>query len=246
MGNCFCFTGNSNNHNRTNNNDNTQNVLIPLDVSYDSFLEYWKTNSIVCMNDTNPKPKEQKEQKDPKVPKFSLQGHLYCAVVVDVYDGDTITVQMVTCIGLHQWKIRMIGYDSPEKRPRKNIPNYQVHKNHGHTCQKVLERLIGGKKVFIECGEWDKYGRLLGTVWIKHQTDKDGIPITYDVNPLDLSFYATDRSGLDRNLLNVNQWMICSTPSCVYDGKTKETFSFQGEYSEFYWKMYQITISGDS
>ena len=56
---------------------------------------------------------------------------------------------------------------------------------------------------------------------------------------MDLPFYTRERDDLNRNLLNVNQWMICSTPSVLYDGRTKKDFSFQGEYPRFYWQAFK-------
>ena len=45
----------------------------------------------------------------------------YNAKVVDVYDGDTITVSIINNCTIQKHKLRMLGYDSPEMKPRLNM-----------------------------------------------------------------------------------------------------------------------------
>ena len=44
----------------------------------------------------------------------------YCKVL-DIYDGDTITVGIILEKKPFRVKVRMFGYDSPEMKPRLNI-----------------------------------------------------------------------------------------------------------------------------
>ena len=72
--------------------------------------------------------------------------------VVGVNDGDTITV---LDLEKGQHKIRVAGIDAPEK---------------GHPCgeraKENLSRLVFGRDVRVDWHKTDRYGRLIGTVWV--------------------------------------------------------------------------------
>jgi len=92
---------------------------------------------------------------------FSLEGNRYVAKCIDVYDGDTITVIFKFNHKYQQFKIRMMGYDSPEIRTRN-----KEEKKEGLKAKKVLADEILDELIDLECHEFDKYGRLLGTIYI--------------------------------------------------------------------------------
>ena len=92
---------------------------------------------------------------------FSLAGNKYVAKCIDVYDGDSITVVFKFNGKYQQFKIRMMGYDTPEIRS-KNLEE----KEYGKRAKKALEDKILNKIINLECHEFDKYGRLLATVYI--------------------------------------------------------------------------------
>lgn len=71
--------------------------------------------------------------------------------VVKVADGDTITV-LVSNV---QHKVRLNGIDAPEKKQA-----------FGEASRKHLASLVAGKDVDVEWTKKDKYGRILGTVWV--------------------------------------------------------------------------------
>jgi hypothetical protein len=57
------------------------------------------------------------------VPLFHFGTKPFKARVVDVYDGDTCTI-LFKYHGINvKHKIRLYGYDSPEIKPRKDVPN---------------------------------------------------------------------------------------------------------------------------
>tara|TARA_B100000780_G_scaffold276552_1_gene245350 strand:- start:5342 stop:5767 length:426 start_codon:yes stop_codon:yes gene_type:complete len=97
---------------------------------------------------------------------FSFDGYRTLCKVVDVYDGDTITVTFIYRGKIIKLKVRMYGYDSPELKPRLNI------KNRAHLIKKAkearvyLKSLIEYKIVTIECGKFGKFGRLLGNIYV--------------------------------------------------------------------------------
>ena len=70
------------------------------------------------------------------------------AVVVSVYDGDTITVRTDETI-----KIRLYGIDSPELR-----------QPFGQASKQAMSGLVFGKKVTVKPDKKDRYGRTIARV----------------------------------------------------------------------------------
>jgi endonuclease YncB( thermonuclease family) len=93
--------------------------------------------------------------------KFSLDGLVKQCKIVKVYDGDTITANMHIFGKFYQFNIRMYGYDTPEIR--NNDPE---EKRKAQIAQKFLSSLLLDELVYVKCGEFDKYGRLLGEVFL--------------------------------------------------------------------------------
>ena len=83
-------------------------------------------------------------------------------VVVDVYDGDTITVRLETG---DVEKVRLIGMDAPELRTNRHGEADLVY---GPAAGLYLTALVGGKTVDLVLGvkERDGYGRLLAYVYL--------------------------------------------------------------------------------
>ncbi len=87
----------------------------------------------------------------------------YKAIVTDVYDGDTITVDID--LGLHAWikgeKIRLNRINSPEIRG--------VERPKGILSRDFLRGLILNKEIILETikDKKEKYGRWLGEIWLK-------------------------------------------------------------------------------
>jgi endonuclease YncB( thermonuclease family) len=95
---------------------------------------------------------------------FSFAGMMFQAKVVDVYDGDTIRIAFHFRGKLTQWKARMLGYDSPEMRPRMTVHDRDQVKNAAAAARDTLKGRIDGKIVSVGCGKFDKFGRILITV----------------------------------------------------------------------------------
>ena len=72
------------------------------------------------------------------------------ALVVGVTDGDTITVLDAD---QRQWKIRLAGIDAPEKRQA-----------FGQQSKQALADRVFDRRVIIEAGKRDRYGRTVGKV----------------------------------------------------------------------------------
>lgn len=132
---------------------------------------------------------------DEKIKTFSLKGQRYLAKVVDVYDGDTITVLLRYRLKTLKFKVRMYGYDSPEMKPRLDIPNRIQIKESAIKAKKKLSEMINQRIVELDCGGFDKYGRLLATVHLRENCCKTSI--------------------------DVNQWMVVNGYGYRYNGGRK-------------------------
>ncbi len=94
-------------------------------------------------------------------PKLEFDGHICKAKCVKVYDGDTIHVVIeYPRREYHRFVARMAGYNSAELRG--GTPE---ETDAGLRAKSVLEGLILDKIITIHCGKYDKYGRLLITVY---------------------------------------------------------------------------------
>ena len=73
--------------------------------------------------------------------------------VVGVADGDTVTVLDTS---RQQYKIRFSGIDAPERA-----------QPFGKRSKENLSRLVFGKDVRVEWDKKDRYGRIVGKVWVQ-------------------------------------------------------------------------------
>ena len=126
---------------------------------------------------------------------YSLKGLVIRAKVVDVYDGDTCTVIFKLNRRYEKHKVRMYGYDAPEMKPSRLDPNRDEIKRKAIHSKRMLQKRILNKIVKLQCGEWDKYGRLLGTIYIKN------------------TFFSKEE--------NINDWMLNNNYGISYFGGRK-------------------------
>ena len=123
-------------------------------------MDYIESNEIIS----------QLKSCDKKTPKFSLDGKYKVCKVVDIYDGDTCRVVFNHNGFINKWNIRMNGYDTPEMRPSKSLPNREEIKTKAKESKNYLKSLISNtpeQLVYLKCGNFDKYGRLLGEIFIE-------------------------------------------------------------------------------
>lgn len=106
--------------------------------------------------------------KNKNVPFWSLKGKKLKCKPVHIYDGDTIHVVIILKNKPTKWKVRMLGYDSPEMKPLKTKENREKEIELAKQSRDTLSDWILNKIVDIEFGEFDKYGRPLGTIYIKN------------------------------------------------------------------------------
>ena len=132
------------------------------------------------------------------IPLYTLNDKQFNCKIVDIYDGDTCTIVFRNKGELLKYKVRMIGYDSPEMKPLKNSKNRDKEIREAKKAKKALNDISGGGILIIKCGKWDKYGRLLGDLYTR---DLFGKPKLY-----------------------INQWMIDNGYGYPYNGGTKKVF----------------------
>ena len=95
-----------------------------------------------------------------KVDYFTLKGHRCWARVVSVYDGDTCTLIFFYNNRPVKFKCRLLGIDCAEKRTKDT--EEAAH------AQRALDRfheLVEDDLVYLECGNFGLYSRLLVTLW---------------------------------------------------------------------------------
>jgi len=149
-----------------------------------------------------------------ETPFFDLKGNTYYVKVVEVYDGDTCYIVMRFNKKFLKFKVRALGYDSPEMKPLKSDPNrdkiikmayksrdFFISKltninNYQDLSKKEVNNLLkkNTKIIKMKCHGFDKYGRLLG------------------------EFFEDN--------ISINQEMINKSYGIPYDGGTKKSFEF--------------------
>lgn len=111
--------------------------------------------------------------------------------VIAVTDGDTIKVLDANNTS---HKIRLNGIDAPEKS-----------QPFGNASRKKLESMVAGKQVLVRSTKYDRYGRVLGNVWVQ-PADCPQCGKTLYVNHAQVlagmawwyRYYADDQSEEDR------------------------------------------------
>jgi len=124
-----------------------------------------------------------------KTNKFSLNGYKTYAKCVYVYDGDTIHVvfKMPNSSECHKWVIRLMGIDTPEMKSKNVAEKAKAVQSRDFLKGKILDKVV-----ILDCLEFDKYGRLLGNIFLE---------------------------GEEQSL---SQQMIANGHAKAYDGGTKE------------------------
>lgn len=112
-------------------------------------------------------------RKDPRgFENMRLKGRSFPARVLEVYDGDTITVGFRCNGGFWKSPFRIYGVDAPEMKPRRggrSIESVESEKAAAVRSRDFLRRLIHNQIVQVDiCGKFtDKYGRLMGAIFFR-------------------------------------------------------------------------------
>lgn len=90
---------------------------------------------------------------------FSFENKKLFGKVIKVYDGDTIWIVCKIFDNIYKIKIRLNELDTPELKSKD-----EKEKEKAELARDYLYNLIYNKYVYIECGKFDKYGRVLGDI----------------------------------------------------------------------------------
>ena len=99
---------------------------------------------------------------------FTFRGQIFYAFPCNIYDGDTFSIFFLFRGHMMKYRVRMLGYDSPEMKPSLKKENRLQEKELAIQARNRLIFLLGRHPhgmIRIECGDFDKYGRILGKVW---------------------------------------------------------------------------------
>lgn len=145
-----------------------------------------------------------------KIEARTFAGQRRLAKVVDVYDGDTITIvcKLDKTETYRTYKLRLSGIDAPEKKPLKTIPNRDLHIAAAGKVTKLLTTKLGGigSVVEVEFMQEEKFGRTMGTVWTIEQT----------TGCMSSTWHRKE---------NVNEWLIQNSLVKAYSGDKKTDFT---------------------
>jgi len=118
---------------------------------------------------------------DDDIKVFNLKGLKTYGKIIKNYDGDTADCILLNNDILYRFKVRMYGYDSPEIKPSLNIENREEIIKKAKEAKNRLWQLTTKTEenknhknlIKIECGDFDKYGRLLITAYEEENEDYD-------------------------------------------------------------------------
>ena len=133
---------------------------------------------------------------------FSFSGKRFFVKPCNIYDGDTFSILFLYKGEVIKYRCRCLGYDTPEMKPSLKDPNREKEKEKAREAKKRFEELLAKGKdglVEVECSDFDKYGRILVTVY----------------NDVDTK--------------SINDIMIEEGHGLVYDGGKKTKFKFEEE-----------------
>ena len=129
-------------------------------------------------------------------PWLTFEGVKCNCKVLSIYDADTVTIAIPFKGRIYKLKCRLSGIDAAEKRS-KNPTEKQI----ALRGTERLKNLILNRVIWINCGKFDKYGRLLG---ILYQSKKDC------------------KSGLRKQ--SINQLLVNEKYAYIYDGGKKRSW----------------------
>jgi micrococcal nuclease len=104
---------------------------------------------------------------------LTFEGMITQAKVVDVYDGDTVTIVFYYNDMPIKHKFRIYGCDTPELKPKLNILNREEHVQAAKCVKEYVTKLLMNKIVWIKFTKKEKYGRLMGNIYLDNQLSQN-------------------------------------------------------------------------
>ena len=106
---------------------------------------------------------------DADYPAFTFKGKTFQAKVVKILDGDTLDVCFNWKGDIIRWRCRCFGYDSAEMKPLLSNKNRLKIINKAKSDKERFSELLKDGLITIECGHFDKYGRILVEIYVHNQ-----------------------------------------------------------------------------
>lgn len=111
-------------------------------------------------------------------------GNLIQAKVIDVYDGDTITILFQLGSMFFKEKLRLSGIDAPELRTRNDAEKAAAIRSRDWLREQVLNKHV---IVYFRGAKKEKYGRLIGEVYeIKEDPEANAQAVSYNDKMVEL------------------------------------------------------------
>jgi endonuclease YncB( thermonuclease family) len=101
----------------------------------------------------------------------AYENRLVTAKIVSVYDGDTCNAIFRLDVGLpyYNYKVRLVGIDTPEMKPPLNTPNRDQIIAKAKQARDFIKERTAGQLVTLELQGLDKYGRVLAKIYLTTQ-----------------------------------------------------------------------------
>lgn len=112
-------------------------------------------------------------------PEFTLRGFNTTGRLVDIIDGDSMSIILPVLNNFYKYQIRLSGIDTCEMRSKNEkcrnlairardsllelVTGNHIYSQTRHEIQEILDKKV--VVVFLECLDFDKYGRLLANVF---------------------------------------------------------------------------------
>ena len=176
---------------------------------------------------------------DKNIKCFSLSGKVFNCKVVNVYDADTCKVVFYLNNELVKYTIRLKGIDTPEIRPPSSDKNRKIQireakRSRNRLIQlstdcnldlesdlsknKIQNIINNNKKIIqIKCEEFDKYGRLLGSLYCESNESNE----------------SKESNESNESNVSLNNILIKEGYAYEYEGGTKRKFDYSKYLKEY-------------
>jgi len=144
------YNNSTNNTNITSNNTQNNNTINKMGCKQS--IDKYHENELIKNNFDDLK-------------KFTFDGLTTKCKIVDVHDGDTVTIVFYHNGVPIKNSLRLFGYDAPEIHPTTNTNNREMHILAGNTSRDILKKLLLDNIYFVTFTKEEKYGRSMGTLY---------------------------------------------------------------------------------
>lgn len=160
------------------------------------------------------------QQQTIDTPLFTLNGQIHLAKCVKCYDADSIHIVIRFNNVFARFRCRLLGIDTPELRSKN-----AEEKKHAQVARDWLSHLILNKLIVVQCGDFDKYGRVLVSVYIPPNAHAVGGGENINHTNAETTHPQQHNKIQIDALLNVNQQLIDRGYAYAYHGGKRCPFT---------------------